>query len=124
MKCYLRVLHKYDILHGRTSRKEFWEFILYNLIFISIAILLDNILGITAAGLPYGILNYLYILGVLIPIVTAAIRRLHDVGRSGWYILVALLPVVGFIWLIILFCAEGSDGENKFGDNPNRLAMS
>ena len=121
MRWYLMAMNKYDELCGRASREELWRFVSYNMIFILAAVAIDNILGTTAAGLPYGIFNYLYILAVIIPGIAVAIRRLHDVGKSGWFSLVILIPVVGLIWLLVLFCREGCDGENKYGSNPNKL---
>ena len=121
MRWYLMVMNKYDELRGRASKKELWRFVFYNMIFILAAVAIDNILGTTAAGLPYGIFNYLYILAVIIPGIAVAIRRLHDVGKSGWFSLIILIPVIGLIWLLILFCAEGSEGDNRYGSKPNEM---
>ena len=83
---------------------------------------MDNLLGTTAAGLPYGIFNYLYILAVIIPVMAVAIRRLHDVGKSGWFVLIILVPVVGLVWLLTLFCSEGMEGDNRYGSKPEKMA--
>lgn len=123
MKWYLLALKKYDVLRGRASRKELGKFLFYNLVFILLAIATDNILGLTAAGLPYGLFNYVYITAILIPTFAVSIRRLHDVGKSGWFSLIVLVPVLGLIWLIILFCADGVEGDNKYGSNPNTYAF-
>ncbi len=123
MRWYLLALQKYDVIRGRASRKELGKFLFYNLVFILLAIATDNIFGLTAAGLPYGLFNYLYIAAILIPTFAISIRRLHDVGKSGWFSLIVLIPVLGLVWLIILFCAEGVDGDNKYGSNPNLMAV-
>jgi len=123
MEWYLCVLKKYDEFNGRACKKEFYMFIIYNLIFVTLAIAIDNLTGTTAAGLPYGLFNYLYILVVIIPVLAVVIRRLHDVGKSGWFLLIILIPIIGIIWLLILLCGEGIKGENKYGLNPNKMAI-
>ncbi len=124
MKWYLLALKKYDVLRGRASRKELGKFLFYNLVFILLAIATDNILGLTAAGLPYGLFNYVYITAILIPTFAVSIRRLHDVGKSGWFSLIVLVPVLGLIWLIILFCSNGVDGQNRYGSDPKEMAIN
>ena len=124
MKWYLLALKKYDVLRGRASRKELGQFLFYNLVFILLAIATDNILGLTAAGLPYGLFNYVYITAILIPTFAVSIRRLHDVGKSGWFSLIVLVPVLGLIWLIILFCSNGVDGQNRYGSDPKEMAIN
>ena len=92
-------------------------FFLINSIFSIIGFYLDNILG-TAWAIGYGPIYVGYGLAVLIPSLAVAIRRLHDVGKSGWYYLLVLLPIIGPIWLIVLFAKEGEQGDNRFGSNP------
>ena len=122
MKWYLLVLKKYDELQGRACQEEFWQFVIYNLAFVGLAIAIDNILGTTAAGLPYGLFNLIYILAVIIPGVSVTIRRLHDIGKSGWFSLIILVPIIGIIWLLILLSTEGLDEDNKYGSNPKNIA--
>ncbi len=124
MRWYLQVLMKYNELRGRASRKELWQFVFYNMIFILLAIVIDNFAGTTAAGLPYGLFNYIYIMAIIIPGLAVAVRRLHDVGKSGWFSLILLLPFVGLVWLFVLFCADGADGDNKYGSKPQELAIN
>jgi uncharacterized membrane protein YhaH (DUF805 family) len=123
MKWYLMAMKKYDTLRGRASRKELWRFTFYNMIFIILAIAIDNMLGTTALGLPYGVFNYLYILTVIIPSVAIVIRRLHDVGVSGWFSLIIVIPAIGLIWLLVLLSKEGYEGENKYGPNPDGIVI-
>lgn len=69
-------------------------------------------------SLGYG---YLYMIGALvhfIPSLAVLVRRLHDVGKSGWFYFIVLIPLVGAIWLLVLFCTDGDQGENKWGPNP------
>ena len=96
-------------------------FALFNFIFLIVAMILDNILGTTAGELPYGVFYFLYALVVLIPGLAVAVRRLHDVGKSGWMILIALIPIIGAIWLLVLMVTDGNPGENQYGPNPKEV---
>jgi len=122
MKWYLQVLRNYAVFNGRARRKEYWMFVLFNIIFLIAAIILDNVFGTNIKGLPYGLFYCLYALAIFIPGLAVAVRRLHDVGKSGWMILIALIPIIGAIWLLVLYCIEGDAGENKYGTNPKEIA--
>ncbi len=82
---------------------------------------LDNVLGIAFGEFGYGPLYMIYGLVVLIPGLAAAVRRLHDVGKSGWMLLVALIPIVGAIWLLVLLVTDSKPGENEYGPNPKEV---
>ena len=129
MKYYLKVLKEYANFKGRARRSEYWYFVLFNMIFGLIAIGLDNLLGSTfkfdspegIIDLHYGYIYLLYVLAVLIPGLAVAVRRLHDVGKSGWMLLVSFIPLIGAIWLLILFFTDSKVGENKWGPNPKGI---
>ena len=123
MNTYLHVLRKYAIFSGRASRKEYWVFYLYNFTFSAIAVLLDNILRIAIENIGYGPIYVVYILALFIPALAVTVRRLHDVGKSGWMILIALIPLVGPIWLIVLLASKGNPEDNPFGDKPADLYL-
>ena len=112
------VLENYANFSGRARRSEYWYFILFNMLFAIAAMVLDNVLGINFDPLPYGALYALYALATIIPGLGVAVRRLHDVDKSGWFILIALIPFIGSIWLLVLFCTEGTKGTNKYGNDP------
>ena len=118
MNWYLKVLRQYADFSGRARRKEYWMFALFNFIFAIVAAILDNIFGLAFEGIGYGVIYCLYGLAVLVPSLAVGVRRLHDVGKSGWMILISFIPLVGAIWLLILFCKDGEPGENKWGSNP------
>ena len=118
MNWYLKVLKQYADFSGRARRKEYWMFVLFNFIFGIVAIALDNVLGMTVGILPYGVLYILYVLALFIPNLAVCVRRLHDVGKSGWMIFIALIPIIGAIWLLVLMLIEGDAGENGYGLNP------
>jgi uncharacterized membrane protein YhaH (DUF805 family) len=118
MNWYLKVLKNYAVFSGRARRKEYWMFVLFNIIFCIIATILDRILGTAAEGVGYGLIYVLYSLAVLIPSLAVAVRRLHDIGKSGWMILIALIPIIGGIWLLVLFLLDSESGDNRFGAYP------
>lgn len=119
MNWYIKVLKNFSNFSGRARRSEYWFFVLFNFIFAMLAMILDNILG-TTIDIPYSAINYgylyfLYALFAFLPGLAVAIRRLHDIGKSGWMFLVVLIPCVGPIWLLILLCTDSQQGENKWG---------
>ena len=118
MNWYLKVLKSFGDFSGRSRRQEYWMFFLFNMIFAFCAMILDNVLGTTIGPLPYGAIYLLYVLFTLVPSLAVAVRRLHDTEKSGWMILVGIIPLVGGIWLLVLLCTEGTQGENDYGDDP------
>jgi uncharacterized membrane protein YhaH (DUF805 family) len=112
MEWYLAVLKNYTGFSGRARRKEYWMFVLFNVI---IAFVLGFVEGIV--GGP-GILGMLYMLAVLIPSIAVSIRRLHDTNKSGWFLLIGLIPVLGGIILIVFMAMDGDPGDNQYGPNP------
>lgn len=112
MKWYLKVLKQYADFKGRARRKEYWMFVLFN------AIISYGIIGISIGiDVPeLSILNTIYSLGVLIPSLAVGVRRMHDVGKSGWYLLIP-------IYNLILACTDGETGSNKWGTNPKESGL-
>lgn len=121
MNWYLKVLKQYADFKGRARRKEYWMFVLFNMIFTIVAMILDRITGLTIGELPYGVFYVVYMLAVLIPGLAVMVRRLHDISKSGWMVLIALIPIVGAIWLIVLAVQDSTPGENQYGPNPKGL---
>ena len=121
MNWYLKVLKQYADFEGRARRTEYWMFVLFNVIFTVAAMILDNVLGLTIGDLPYGALYCLYVLVVFLPGLAVGVRRLHDIGKSGWMMLVALIPIVGGIWLLVLLATEGNPSANEYGANPKEV---
>lgn len=112
MNWYLEVLKKYAVFSGRARRKEYWMFFLFNII---IAFGLGIIEGLI--GSP-GIISSLYALAILVPGIAVTVRRLHDINRSGWSLLIGLIPVVGGIVLLIFMLQDTRPGDNQYGPNP------
>lgn len=117
MNWYLYALKKYAVFEGRARRKEYWMFVLFNIIFSMAAGILDSIFGLDFRS-GSGMIESLYGLAVFIPGIAVMVRRLHDVGRSGWFFWINLIPVIGWIWFIIVLCTDGNPGLNKYGRNP------
>jgi uncharacterized membrane protein YhaH (DUF805 family) len=114
MHWYLEVLRKYMLFTGRSRRSEYWYFTLINLLVIAVLWFVDAALR---KVIGFGMLGMLYGLAVLLPSIGVAIRRLHDTDRSGWWMLLALVPLVGLV--LIVFLAEDSNaGTNRYGQNP------
>jgi len=112
MEWYLKVVRdNYANFNGRASRQEYWMFFLFNIIFAIVAGLVDVFLGL-------GFVYLLYVLALFIPGLAVGVRRLHDVGKSGWFLLISLIPLVGAIWLIVLVASKSNPGENLYGTEP------
>ncbi|MEO5502076.1 MAG: DUF805 domain-containing protein [Ginsengibacter sp.] len=129
MQYYLDALKNYAKFSGRARRSAYWYFVLFNFIISIVAAIIDNLLGTTiklesAQGmmpLPYGYIYFIYAFLMIIPGLALSVRRLHDVGKSGWFIFIALIPLVGAIWLLVLFCTDSVPGANKYGPNPKGI---
>ncbi|GAB2772760.1 uncharacterized membrane protein YhaH (DUF805 family) [Hymenobacter luteus] len=123
MNYFLQALKNYAIFRGRARRKEYWMFVLFNLLFAIAAMVLDNVLGTTMDGIGYGPIYLIYTLAMLVPGLAVAVRRLHDVNKSGWFMFIALIPLVGGIWLLVLMCTEGTHGDNHYGPDPKAAPL-
>lgn len=118
MQHYINVLKQYTIFTGRASRAEYWYFFLFNfLISIGLSIL-------DAMVLQVGWLSLLYSLAVFLPGLAVSVRRLHDTNRSGWWLFISLVPLVGGIVLLIFLIQEGDKDKNQYGAKPKALPQS
>jgi uncharacterized membrane protein YhaH (DUF805 family) len=118
MKWYLHALRNFANFDGRASRTEYWMFLLFNTTFAIASYSIDLIFNLGFGELGFGPFYILYTLIAFIPGLALTVRRLHDVGRNGFFILIALLPILGSIWLLILFLLKGDDEENDYGEKP------
>jgi len=123
MNWYRKVIQQYAVFNGRARRKEYWMFALCNLIFGMAAAFFDRMFGLHWENYDYGPISQIYSLLVLVPALAVAVRRLHDVGKSGWTLLVLLIPLIGAIWILILLTTEGDRGINQYGPNPKEAAL-
>jgi uncharacterized membrane protein YhaH (DUF805 family) len=123
MNWYLKCLKQYADFSGRARRKEYWMFVLFNMIFAIVAMIIDNVVGTASPELGYGVFYGLYVLAVFIPGLAVAVRRLHDVGKSGWMFFIVLIPLVGAIWLLVLMVTDSQQGNNKWGKNLKEIVV-
>lgn len=116
MEWFMTALRKYAVFTGRARRKEYWFFVLFYLLIAIGLSFIDSVLGLGSE--EFGLLSGLFGLAMLLPAFGVAIRRMHDTGRSGWWVLVNFIPFVG--WLIFIWFAtrDGEPGENAYGPDP------
>ena len=118
MSWYLQALKKYAEFSGRSRRMEYWYFVLFNIIVSIVLGVIDGLLGTSGSYAGAGLLSGIYGLAVIIPTLAVTVRRLHDIDRSGWWILIALVPLLGAIVLLVFALLEGTPGDNQYGPNP------
>ena len=117
---------KYITFNGRAQRSEFWWFVLFIVIGSVIAGSIDStifgkntfMLGETNFYFRTGFFGMIFSLGTFLPTWTVEVRRLHDIGKSGWWILLGLIPVIGFIILLVWMISKGTSGNNAYGPSP------
>jgi len=111
MNWYLEVLRKYTVFTGRARRSEYWYFVLFNFLNSILTSMMDLTFGLYNLETGYGVINTIYAALVLVPAIAVGVRRMHDVGKSGWYFLIPL-------YNIFLAVRPGDTGENKYGTDP------
>ena len=125
MSYFIKALKNYAVFSGRARRMEYWYFLLFWTIFSILFCILDIILNTPKFGsipyfdVPFQPLSAIYCLATIIPCLAVGVRRLHDIGRSGWWQLLHLIPLIGSLVLIFaFFIIPSQDGENQYGRNP------
>lgn len=116
---FVKCFKEYANFNGRARRREYWGFtlfwyIIYIVVYAAILLSAGDMKLMTGAA----ILGILFCLATIIPSLAVSVRRLHDVGKSGWFILISLIPIIGPIWLLVEFCTDSEPFENKYGANP------
>lgn len=112
LRWYLYALKRYDVFSGRARRKEYWSFALVNCL-IAFALAMA-----TRIAPSFGVAYILYGLVMIIPSLAVSIRRLHDTNRSGWWLLLAFVPLIGSLILLVVFVQRGNHGQNRYGADP------
>ncbi|MDR2342646.1 MAG: DUF805 domain-containing protein [Campylobacteraceae bacterium] len=110
------IKNHYADFNGRARRSAYWFFVLINFIILVILNIIDIV--VFANITEIGLLSCVYNLAVLVPSIALAVRRLHDIGKSGWWVLINFIPIVGVIWFIILAATDSERGDNQYGANP------
>ena len=109
---YVGCLKNYANFNGRARRKEYWMFVLANMI---VSFVVGFIVGLVGAP---EFIAYIYSLAVLVPGIAVCVRRLHDIGKSGVWYFINFIPCIGSIWLLVLMCQDSMPGDNEYGANP------
>lgn len=122
MSWYLSVLKKYAVFSGRAQRAEYWFFVLFNIIVSIVLAFVDSAAGTMNAAAGVGVLGAIYSLAVLIPSIAVSVRRLHDTSRSGWWLLLIFVPLLGFLVLLVFFVMDSTPGSNEHGPNPKEAS--
>lgn len=118
MDWYIGVLKKYTVFSGRARRKEYWFFVLINTLISIMLGFVDGYLGFYDPSVGIGMLSGVYALAVLLPSLAVAVRRLHDTGRTGWWMLIIVLPLIGPIVLLVFFVFDSQPEANEYGESP------
>lgn len=116
MHWYMDVLKKYTVFSGRARRREYWIFALISALILIFLSLIDEMTGWKVWD--EGVLSLVYSIAVFVPTLAVLVRRLHDTDRSGWWVLIALIPLVGAIVLLVFLVLKGNEGDNRFGPDP------
>ena len=124
MKWYFEVLKKYAVFSGRARRSEFWFFTLFNAIALIVLSIIDYAIGTYDVQNSIGILGGIYSLAVLIPSIAVTVRRLHDISRSGWWVLIAFVPIIGGIILLVFTVLDSKPEANVYGVSPKASLAS
>jgi uncharacterized membrane protein YhaH (DUF805 family) len=118
MNWYFEAWKKFALFEGRSRRKEYWSFVLFNFIAVVLLAIVDGVTGTLNEAAGLGLLSGLYCLAALIPSIAVTVRRLHDTDRSGWWILISLIPLIGGIVLLVFSVMDSQPGANRYGPNP------
>jgi uncharacterized membrane protein YhaH (DUF805 family) len=125
MEWMLMPLKRYADFSGRSRRKEYWMFLLGVFIAAILLSIVEGILGLSGmVGGVYGPLTTILLLGVIVPSIAVQVRRFHDQDKSGWFVLLALIPFLGGLAVLVFMCLEGTRGPNRFGPDPKDPATA
>jgi len=124
MNWYLEVLNKYAVFSGRARRKEYWFFVLFNVLISLLLSIADGLTGTLNPLTGVGVLGGVYMIAIMIPSIAVAVRRLHDTGRSGWWLLISLIPVVGGLVLLYFLVLDSDPASNEYGECPKNNEYS
>lgn len=118
MSWFVTVLKRYATFRGRAGRPEYWYFILIYLVCSLGLAVLDAIVGTASKDDGFGLFSGLFGLALLLPSIAVSVRRLHDTDRTGWWLLLNFIPVIGSIVLLVFAIQRGTPGSNRYGDGP------
>ncbi len=111
------ITNHYADFNGRARRKEYWMFVLFNFV---VSLVLGIVMGLISQTAANAV-SIIYTLALLLPGLSLGVRRLHDTGKSGWFMLIGLIPLVGAIILLVFYCLDSQPGTNEYGPNPKGI---
>jgi uncharacterized membrane protein YhaH (DUF805 family) len=123
MSWFIEALKKYAVFSGRSRRKEYWYFVLFVTIISIVLNIIDVLIGTYTRSSGVGLLSSIFGLAVLIPSIAVTVRRLHDIDRTGWWVLISLVPLVGWIVLLVFNVQDGTPGSNRYGPDPKAASL-
>jgi uncharacterized membrane protein YhaH (DUF805 family) len=118
MSWFLEALKKYAVFTGRSRRKEYWYFVLFVVVISIVLSMIDSFIGAYDRSTGAGLLSSIFSLAVLIPSIAVSVRRLHDIGRTGWWVLISLVPLIGWIVLLVFHVQDSTPVTNRYGPSP------
>ncbi|MGR5206867.1 MULTISPECIES: DUF805 domain-containing protein [Vibrio] len=118
---YLGVIRNYTGFSGRARRQEYWYFTLVNILVNLVMNIIDRIMGNVFQIENFGLFGVLYALFILIPSLAVTVRRLHDTDRTGWWVFIAIIPIIGFLVMLYFLVQDSEEGTNQYGDNPKTV---
>ena len=121
MKWYIHCIKNYTNFSGRARRKEYWMFLLFNILIIISLSFISGIISEISGNETSLVIVGIYILFIIVPHLAVVVRRLHDINKSGGYWFVRFIPIAGPIWLLILLVEDSWDGTNRYGENPKGI---
>lgn len=121
MNWFISALKKYATFSGRAQRSEYWYFILFYVLITLALSAVDWLTGSFSTASGYGLFTGLFGLAMFIPSIAVGVRRLHDTDRTGWWLLIAVIPLIGSIVLLVFFVQDGTANDNRFGANPKAV---
>jgi uncharacterized membrane protein YhaH (DUF805 family) len=131
MDWYMMVWQRYADFNGRSRRREYWMFALFNALIGAVVGMIAAVMFTTTRSSYIGVVIYgllcLYFLAALIPSLAVSVRRLHDIGMTGWMLLIGLVPLIGSLALLVMSLLDGNPGPNQYGPNPKatkQMAMN
>jgi uncharacterized membrane protein YhaH (DUF805 family) len=124
MSWFVEALKKYAVFSGRSRRKEYWYFVLFVVIINIVLNIIDSLIGTYNRSAGVGLLTSIFNLAVLIPSIAVSVRRLHDIDRTGWWVLISLVPLIGWIVLLVFHVQDSTPGTNRYGPNPKEARVS
>lgn len=119
MNWFVTAVKKYAVFRGRAGRPEYWYFILIYFVCVIGLSLLDSMMGTYSSEDGLGVFSGIFMLALLLPSLAVGVRRLHDTDRTGWWLLITVIPIIGAIVLLVFTVQRGTEGLNRYGDGPD-----